>query len=68
MPLIVPAAGYARWLDPGGRELGDLLVPSANGLVTYPVSTLVNSPANDGPRCIEPIAEGAELKGTLSLF
>jgi putative SOS response-associated peptidase YedK len=68
MPLIVPATGYARWLDPSGRELADLLVPSATGLVTYPVSTLVNSPANDDPRCIEPVAEGAELKGTLSLF
>jgi putative SOS response-associated peptidase YedK len=36
--------------------------------VTYPVSTLVNSPANDDPRCIEPVAEKAEQKGTLSLF
>jgi putative SOS response-associated peptidase YedK len=68
MPLIVPATGYARWLDPSGKELTDLLVPSALGLVTYPVSTLVNSPANDDPRCIEPIAEGVTLRGTLSLF
>jgi putative SOS response-associated peptidase YedK len=67
MPLIVPATGFARWLDPGGRELVDLLVPDANGLVAYPVSALVNSPANDNPRCIEPMADGAEL-GTLSLF
>lgn len=27
--------------------------------MTYPVSTLVNSPASDDPRCIEPITEGA---------
>jgi putative SOS response-associated peptidase YedK len=68
MPLIVSATGYARWLDPSGRELADLLAPSAKGLVTYPVSTLVNSPANDDPRCVEPVAEEAGRKGTLSLF
>jgi putative SOS response-associated peptidase YedK len=68
MPLIVPVTGYARWLDPGGADLADLLIPTANGLVTYPVSTLVNSPANDDPRCIEPAAAGGELKGSLSLF
>ena len=68
MPLIVPAAGYARWLDPNGKDLADLLVPAADALVTYPVSTFVNSPNNDNPRCIEPVLEGAELKGSLSLF
>ncbi len=68
MPLIVPTVGYARWVDPSGRDLADLLVPSAAGLVTYPVSTLVNSPANDDARCIEPVAEGSEPKGTLLLF
>jgi putative SOS response-associated peptidase YedK len=68
MPLIVPAAGYARWFDASGPELDDLLVPSADGLVTYPVSTLVNSPANDSPRCIEPVPDASEPKGTLSLF
>jgi putative SOS response-associated peptidase YedK len=68
MPLLVPATGYARWLDPSARELADLLVPSAKGLVTYPVSTLVNSPANDNPRCVEPVAEEAGREGTLSLF
>jgi hypothetical protein len=25
----------------------------------FPVSRLVNRPANDDPRCIEPLAEGA---------
>jgi putative SOS response-associated peptidase YedK len=67
MPLIVPIISHARWLDPSGRDLTDLLIPFANGLVAYPVSTLVNSPANDDPRCIEPVAE-AEPKGSLSLF
>ena len=68
MPLIVPATGYARWLDPTGKDLADLLVPTASGLTTYPVSTLVNSPANDDARCVEQIAEGAELEGTMPLF
>jgi putative SOS response-associated peptidase YedK len=64
MPLIVPDTGYARWLDPSVRELADLLVPSAEGLVIYPVSTLVNSPANDDPRCVEPVA-GDGFRGLL---
>ena len=68
MPLIVPVTGYSRWLNPAERDLTDLLVPNELGLETYPVSTFVNSPANDDLRCIEPIAEGAELQGTLSLF
>ena len=42
----------------------ELLVPDADGLIAYPVSSLVNSPANDDPRCIEP----AEPAGNLSLF
>jgi putative SOS response-associated peptidase YedK len=68
MPLIVPASDYARWLDAGEKDLADLLVPTAEALVSYAVSTLVNSPANDDPRCIEPVAAGAEIKGSLSLF
>lgn len=55
MPLIVPAPAYERWLDPRATDLADLLVPSSTGLLVYPVSALVNSPANDDPRCIEPI-------------
>jgi putative SOS response-associated peptidase YedK len=68
MPLIVPAAGYARWLDPDRGDLADLLVPSGDGLVAYPVSAFVNSPDNDDRRCIEPLAAGAEAKGSLLLF
>ena len=68
MPLIVPATDYARWLDAGEKDLADLLVPTAEALMSYAVSTLVNSPANDDPRCIEPVVAGAEINGSLSLF
>jgi putative SOS response-associated peptidase YedK len=67
-PLIVPVADHARWLDSSRMDLVELLVRSANGLVTYPVSTVVNSLTNDDARCTEPVAEGADPKGSLSLF
>lgn len=51
MPVILPPAAYDRWLDPrfeGGEDLGQLLVPHpAEEMQAYPVSTRVNSPAND---------------------
>ncbi len=68
MPVIVPSASYARWLDPNGTGLAELLRPTAEDLVAYPVSPRVNSPANDDPRCIEPMEEGAGPTGSLWLF
>ena len=55
MPLIVPPSAYARWLAPTTRsaELSALMTADASALETYPVSTLVNSPANDEPTCLE---------------
>jgi putative SOS response-associated peptidase YedK len=55
MPLIILKEGYARWLD-HGADVGDLLKPNASGLVATPLSTYVNSPNNDDPKCIEPAA------------
>lgn len=59
MPVILPGATWDRWLDPRA-ELGDLLpmLGPADGVgwEAIPVSTLVNSPANDDPRCLEPVA------------
>lgn len=61
MPVILDHAGMATWLDPGIEEadrLTPLLGPfPAKGMEGYPVSTYVNSPGNDTPRCIEPLAE-----------
>lgn len=56
MPVILPRSAYAAWLDPAEREPRDLqalLAPyPAEEMLAYPVSTLVNNPANDTPACI----------------
>ncbi len=60
MPVIVSPDDYGRWLDPEAHDpaiLMPLLRPYPPGnMVTFPVRTLVNSPATDDPRCIEPAA------------
>jgi putative SOS response-associated peptidase YedK len=59
MPMVVPASHWADWLDPGGDDragLMSLLAPAASaGLISYPVSTAVNSVRNNGPQLIERI-------------
>jgi putative SOS response-associated peptidase YedK len=55
MPVILPAAGRDRWLDPsaGEDDLRALLVPlPSEELEAYEVSTFVNSPRNDAPECV----------------
>jgi putative SOS response-associated peptidase YedK len=58
MPLMVERDRWAAWLDPRtdkGSVL-DLLVPAAPGrLEAYPVSTMVNAVANNGPELLEPL-------------
>lgn len=58
MPVILPNNAYAQWLDASPRkpeELQGLLVPYPSAAMTaYPVSTLVNSPANDRAECTVP--------------
>ena len=59
MPAIVPTAERKAWLDtetPVADALS-LLKPYEGVLEAYPVSTLVNSPANDEPGCIERVSE-----------
>jgi len=60
MPVILPQAAHALWLDPGEldpSQLQDLLAPyPASEMSAYPVSTQVNNPANDLAACIDPIA------------
>lgn len=64
MPVILPAAAWDAWLDPRERapaDLKPLLVPCPHeGLDVYEVSSLVNSPANEDPACIEPVAPQAD--------
>lgn len=58
MPVILPAAAWAVWLDPALADLGELqglLRPSDADLVAYPVAPLVNSVRNQGPALIEPV-------------
>ncbi len=58
MPVILPPDAYEQWLDPQERADGglrNLLKPyPSDEMEAYPVSTLVNSPANDTPECILP--------------
>jgi putative SOS response-associated peptidase YedK len=60
MPVILQASDYDTWLDPeiqDSSRLSELLVSfPASEMEGYPVSTYVNNPANQGPRCVEPIA------------
>lgn len=59
MPVIVPAAARDRWLDSSAEaaELQELLVPlPSEELEAFEVSTLVNSPRNDSPECVQRIS------------
>ncbi|MGH7436082.1 MAG: SOS response-associated peptidase [Polyangiaceae bacterium] len=59
MPLILVPEQYDAWLDRRSHDASRLLVPGAMELVAGRVSTVVNSPANDDPRCIAPPEEDA---------
>lgn len=60
MPVILKTMDYEEWLDPNERRpesLAQLLVPYPDGeMAAYPVSPAVNSPQNDQPECIKPLA------------
>ena len=58
MPVILPPEDRATWLDPDAdpETLAALLRPyPGDDLRAHAVSTLVNSPRNDLPECIEPV-------------
>lgn len=60
MPVILPADAFDLWLDRGAQHPGEvqpLLRPyAADEMTFYAVSPYVNSPANDDPACIAPLA------------
>ena len=60
MPVILSRDSEDFWLDRGENDpaaLADVLKPyPANAMDAYEVSSLVNSPVNDGPEVIEPVA------------
>jgi putative SOS response-associated peptidase YedK len=61
MPAILARDGIAVWLDPaaGADALTAALAPfPAEAMEAWPVSTLVNSPANDRPELIERLDPG----------
>lgn len=62
MPVIIGPEDYDQWLDLANEQpqpLLPLLHPySPERMEAYPVSTLVNSPAHEDPRCVEPIPHG----------
>jgi putative SOS response-associated peptidase YedK len=58
MPVIIPPDQYAAWLDPSTEDpakVAPLLAPCPPERVSMRrIGTLVNSPAREDPRCIEP--------------
>jgi len=57
MPVIIPPESREEWLDTSRDPVGLQRLfrpPPDSTLTAHPVSTLVNSPRNDVPSCIEP--------------
>jgi putative SOS response-associated peptidase YedK len=60
MPVILARDDWTAWLDPdrGGDKVTGLLVPApSEWFDVFPVSSLVNKVANDGPELLEPVPE-----------
>lgn len=57
MPVIVHPAAFGDWLAGRDVPLGPY-PPEA--MTAFRVSTVVNSPANDDPSCVEPLPESGE--------
>ena len=57
MPVILDPANEGRWLE--ASDPRDVLGPHpSDELRAYPVSTALNSPANDEPSLVEPVESG----------
>jgi len=57
MPVILPEGDWQRWLEPNTAKADaeQLLRPyEGKDLVAVPVSTWVNKPQHDDPKCLEP--------------
>ena len=58
MPVILPPDEYGDWLslDTSPSHLQEMMAPYSVGVLDVrQVSTMVNSPRNDAPECVEPI-------------
>ena len=58
--MILPRESTAAWLDPSvddAATLSELLLPyDSDAMTAHEVSTFVNSPRNNTPECIAPVA------------
>lgn len=67
MPVVLAEDTWAEWLDPTNTDtagLESLLVPApTGGLALWPVSTAVNSPRNNSPDLLLPVARKATATG-----
>lgn len=65
MPVILQPEEYDLWLDPEVQDkdnLSKLLNPyPAELMETYPVNSWMSNARNEGPQCLEPVAEQTEL-------
>ena len=52
-PLVVAPDAWDAWLAGEEVPLGPY---PADAMTAHPVSTHVNRPANDNPRCVEPVS------------
>ena len=60
MPVILPRGAQTQWLDPSvskTEQVQELLLNGDVDLSVYPVSTFVNSPANNSAKCAIRLAE-----------
>lgn len=59
MPVVLDPAAFDDWLGPwsgdAGAHLATHVQASVDDFQHYPVSRYVNTPRNQGPRCIEPL-------------
>lgn len=56
MPLIIDRSNYDDWLNGTTREAARLIRPyTEQSLAIYPVSTFVNNPLNNEPKCLAPL-------------
>ena len=66
MPLVIPAARWAEWLDPDNDDPTDLLAPSEEILAAIEmrqVSSKVNNVRNHGAELVEEVHEEPEQQG-----
>ena len=66
-PVILPPEHLDLWLDPNVTDKEPLLAVlgplDPEKMIAYPVSTRVNSPANDDPSVIEPLGDAERAGG-----